>query len=243
MPDSNAGKWALHAKNEGPCTRLLGKQMIIFIFVSTPKAIWSENAISDFFNVHANKTVTNLQRQAAKYGRSLQLQLRYFHQTLDHEVKATDYALFSEVFQKQFHNEDLPHLCEYYTQHFGIDGVGFALVLREGGRSFARSCHTEQAFRNEHVVLRIGRDASNVENTIMHELLHLYGAIDLYYPEKVAQAAATYYPNSVMYNPAHAEVDGLTAYLIGWTDKTDQYSQYFIDLIEWIGPYDPPKIN
>ena len=53
-----------------------------------------------------------------------------------------------------------------------------------------------------------------------HELLHLFGAIDLYdYDnEGVRAIAEQFFPDSVMMKPTYV-IDELTAYLIGWTKQ------------------------
>lgn len=67
-------------------------------------------------------------------------------------------------------------------------------------------------------------------NLIAHELLHLYGAVDLYYecsenPQydamKAEQSiiAGTYLANEIMFNhDSTNEISDLTAYLIGWEE-------------------------
>ena len=54
-------------------------------------------------------------------------------------------------------------------------------------------------------------------NGFQHELLHVFGAKDFYYPKEVEQWATKHFPESIM-NSSDEEVDTLTAYLVGWTD-------------------------
>lgn len=71
---------------------------------------------------------------------------------------------------------------------------------------------------------------------ISHEMLHQFGAWDLYYEMGKIQtkessiAAKTNYPHSVMINTFRKkellEVDDVTAWRIGWTDWNEAYNIY-----------------
>ena len=65
-----------------------------------------------------------------------------------------------------------------------------------------------------------------LESQIVHELLHLYGAVDLasHKAPKILQPLAHKYVKDVMHTPNHEllveyEISDLTAFLIGWTSK------------------------
>jgi hypothetical protein len=70
-----------------------------------------------------------------------------------------------------------------------------------------------------------------VPATIAHEILHLFGAWDLYetpYQTKLNETVAKEtFPNSVMFRVAHninkLEIDPLTAWLIGWNDEPEPW--------------------
>lgn len=60
----------------------------------------------------------------------------------------------------------------------------------------------------------------DVVHTIVHELLHQFGAIDLYYPEEITVAGEKFLGKSIM--NCGMDIDDLTRMLIGWrTDLTD----------------------
>lgn len=69
---------------------------------------------------------------------------------------------------------------------------------------------------------------------ISHEILHQFGAWDLYYGESQtetsAQRAKELFPNSVMINTWRnhnfLEVDELTAWRIGWAAYEEEYSEF-----------------
>ena len=68
-----------------------------------------------------------------------------------------------------------------------------------------------------------------------HELLHIFGAWDMYETFRVTKAqmdvASRLYPNSVMlrtsYNPYELTIDPVTGWRIGWCDKPDNSLNFF----------------
>lgn len=61
-----------------------------------------------------------------------------------------------------------------------------------------------------------------------HELYHLFGAADLYYPDRLMEIAGRYFPNSIMYPADDQYTDEFTAYLISWTNQLSSKSQDFL---------------
>ena len=70
-------------------------------------------------------------------------------------------------------------------------------------------------------------------STIIHELLHLFGALDFYYPNLLYTLASASFPRSVMRTRCIApEIDNLTKYLIGWHIKPTGDAQLILDLMK-----------
>ena len=67
-----------------------------------------------------------------------------------------------------------------------------------------------------------------------HEILHQFGAWDLYFGERQTKESAAkakeLYPNSVMINTyknkSELEIDRLTAWRIGWYQHEDEFDQF-----------------
>ena len=60
----------------------------------------------------------------------------------------------------------------------------------------------------------------DVVHTLVHELLHQFGAIDLYYPDEITVAGEKFLGRSIM--NCGMDIDDLTRVLIGWrTTLTD----------------------
>ena len=73
----------------------------------------------------------------------------------------------------------------------------------------------------------VGRDRCGFTSfTIEHELLHQFGAVDLYYPKEVVEIAKLFLPKSIM-NDGY-EIDPLTEYLIGWKESLSYNAALFL---------------
>ena len=59
-------------------------------------------------------------------------------------------------------------------------------------------------------------DLKGSERSLIHELMHQFGAMDYYTPAFVEEAAKKYLPHSIMNDGS--EIDALTRYVIGWDD-------------------------
>ena len=81
------------------------------------------------------------------------------------------------------------------------------------------------------------------ENTLVHELLHLFGAVDLYYPENLKQVGKKYLPGSIMCDGN--VIDDLTRYLIGWKRQlqSDSMAWKFLEETKNITAEDVRKAN
>lgn len=102
---------------------------------------------------------------------------------------------------------------------WGVASAPVVFVLNKPGRAAAYSSYSEGA--EEYLTVY-----SSEYSTFCHELLHLYGARDYYYPMAVSDAAATFLPDSIMLSGG--TVDELTAYTVGWTKSLGRQAIGFL---------------
>lgn len=77
-------------------------------------------------------------------------------------------------------------------------------------------------------------DKKSRPHTLLHEILHTFGARDYYLPARVKKLAeeGEYFPHSVMlsgWDIRPDSIDSLTRHLIGWHQKPDAAAQSFLD--------------
>ncbi len=236
-------KDVLCCREYGPCGKLLGNQLVIPVFVSTPRRSWNQAEIDDVFK-QLYEARNQLYSCAMLYRINVIIEYAYFSFKVSVSHR-TDGQWLTELLKCHFGRDSLSELSYYYAKDFGKDGCAFLFFFKSKARSFACNATSNHPYWvDERAEISVDF-ASNegVAFTILHELLHLYGAVDLYYPTQVKEEAAKHYPNSVMYRYLGWEIDSLNAYLIGWTDTLDQTAQDFINVFDNVKSFSPPSVG
>ncbi len=98
------------------------------------------------------------------------------------------------------------------------DSVALLIYINKKSKSFAHRCMTECKFVGEYAYINNEANASDIDDIVytqIHELLHLFGADDLY---KVA-GAENYYRDDMLHHPPdgidNVKISPITAYSIG----------------------------
>lgn len=214
-------------KDKGMSRRLRGKIAVELVFVADRESVWTQREMDDFYAVYKT-AVTDLSRQAAAIGVTLTFtttvgRFLYAGQLRSgSEVQAVEQQVHPRYLRKQGFSTNSAYVAAR-KQSVHADEVAVIFVLERHFRAFAMP----------------GQDAEyccltqdNDTHAVAHELLHLFGAIDLYYPYHIYGLTMTHFPGSVMCSYEGQEVDPLTRYLVGWTDCLPPEAKAFIDLVD-----------
>ena len=215
VPEELHGNFFLQQKENGCCKSLTGSVAISVVMVSDSVSQWDEEAAT---NLKASlMTYTqDIINDAKAYETALSFRLNYYSVRVAEDL--TNVGAEANWQDTVLEKAGLPPLDELHssqTEKYFTKEAPVVFAFNRTGRSYA-SCG-----KNDFVVLY------NKDNfdAFQHELSHVFGAKDFYYPESVKSVAETYLPNSIMCTGE--EVDPLTAYLIGWTDTlTDDVLQF-----------------
>lgn len=203
----NYRKWQHYRK-------LTGKVAITVIFVSNPEGSWSDGEISNVKN-DLQSAVSRITSDAASYGAQVNISTHY--KTVSTSVKIVD-GKTDEWVKSALSAAGLPELNKLISgleSAYGVDSAPVFFVANHGGRA-----HAQPSYR--YSVLY--EDA----HAFYHELSHLYGARDFYFPDDVEKLTETYIPNSIMVNSSEGVMEDFTAYLIGWTDSLTPNAMGFL---------------
>ncbi|MGN8913028.1 hypothetical protein [Anaerofustis butyriciformans] len=66
-------------------------------------------------------------------------------------------------------------------------------------------------------------------NSLIHEILHLFGAADLYFPKEVSDITKEMFPESIMFNSAYNLIDDFTKYVTGIHDEPSALAKSFME--------------
>ena len=223
IPEKYRKNIYLMSKDSGYCEVMTGTAMVTVILISDPETPWDQAAIDK-----AKKSISNdearLESDAASYGAEYDVSFTFLETTVPMTIDTVNNehpwaraALENLGLQEAFDSE------EYLEELYGVDSAPIAFVINTKGRAFARS-FSRGAEGIEYLVLY-----SSELNAFRHELSHIYGAMDFYYPFEVRELAELHLTNSLMIISATGVVDPFTAYLIGWTDEILPKAADFLD--------------
>lgn len=224
LDDSYEGHLFLDMKGYGDCTSLTGNILLTFLMVDDSESAWTEADLADFEStVH---TATNeLHADAREYGVQLTVVTQFIRCTSQGTLSMMDSqdwtksALTSAGF-------DYATACSDSALQFGCDQAAFLLCVNRVGRSFANSSFGADGYEGA-ILYREHAD-------YRHEVNHLFGAEDFYYPEEAKTLADQLLPNSIMNGAEDPVTDELTAYLIGWTDEPGPNAKAYLEQTAWI---------
>lgn len=214
----------LRLKNNGNCTELKGRVLLYDVFVDDSLNKWSEQEIQ--FQRGERKQVANYLKQEALKD---SVQLSFFQMEkrihiLEQVTHKTGANECKTLLAKKCGYSSLQELFLYLKNHYQVDQIVFTFLINKEGRSFAYADERQSYNSGESLFLF----KSNAY-AMMHELLHLFGAVDYYYPKEVAKLAREHFPNSVMLESKKFEIDDLTRYLIGWHKRPTAVAQYMLN--------------
>ena len=201
---------ALRKIETGPCRNLTGNVQIAMVFLDTNVDAWTDNDKAEKQHQIEN-AMTILQQWADTYGKELLYQLSVFQNTDDQFVKDENYE---DLILFAASDRNVNGLFTYLRNMEEYDQTVVIFCLAGNGRTVAYSDWDDYPFEG------IVAYQSDGTNAFLHEILHLFGAVDLYFPDVYEEAARKYFPDSIMLstNCETHIVDDLTAYLIGWRD-------------------------
>ena len=215
-------------RNEGPSDRFTGNVCMLVVFVNTPSHTWTQKQKDAAFE-QLNRETADMNAEAKNWGVRLNLTYRWFEYKLSYtpfiDLTTKDVDWYWEIMRDYFHLDNMGALHEYYEKSLEADDTPVVFMFYEDGRSYTYE-YGACIWNEEFSVIEFVNCHSHI---IQHELLHQYGAIDMYdYNHEGIQALAKdCFTYSVMITSTTKVVDSFTGYLIGWTNSMDRSAARF----------------
>lgn len=212
----------------GSGKHLTGTCTAVLVFVDDPQTQWTDEAKSKMTAL-CQKSARYLVNQAKQYNVALDLRCggEYtlsctMEETVPTEI--TDFAWTVEAQQQAGYDA--------FCKEKELQNVIFLLLVPKEGRSYSLpySGGISTDYYDENVIVYAGDGSdTSLPATIAHEMLHPFGADDLYFPYDTdtsrADLAREYFPDDIMLRVdpllSTLTVGAYTAYKIGWTDVLD----------------------
>ena len=228
----------------GNCGTLTRNPTLVVLFVDDAESAWNDTLIQHFQNVQIAKAVDWLEQQAAKHNVPLDIQTKFYHGTLNnggrvyypdaiaHKPSEDDYDLLETVVANMNEGTGDQFYAKLRRENGGEDVIFLCMVNKDGlsyahGQANAYSSILECAVvyaRDTDVPATdtLHQKTHNRASVVAHEVLHLFGAEEMYDPAGRNAIAIQKYPKDVMLWTesfiVRNEITPFTAYCIGWTD-------------------------
>jgi flavodoxin len=234
----------------GSASNCIGKSLLVNCFISEVGSPWKEEEKGTIL-VKESQVIEWLKKQGIKWGvPALSFETINFNDRKDivlANIPNPDnpgriHAWIAEYVLHAAGYEDIYPLYDSLKKKYNVDNVLFLFFANKSGHDFAQPTTTKGVnFNRENfvegtLVYKLYWDSGKdlCTGTIMHEMLHLYGAWDMYKPSpnEVEDRVSSLYKNSIMLhdrrdNLSYMLIDPLTAWCIGWSKNYYDWFEIF----------------
>ena len=203
---------------QGSCKKLMGNVACTVVFINDTESSWTAEAESE-----AKKALIDqeqmLEREAALHG--VTLDINFYYSTTSVNVKipiGSEDSVWLEDAVKGAGLDPFDSAPEKLKRKYSADEAPIVFAINKEGRSNA---HQQYYNATEYCTVY-----ESDMDSFSHELLHLFGANDYYYPSTVTLLCEQHLGDSIMNNGE--AIDSLTAHVIGWTDEPDEAAEKFL---------------
>ena len=209
----------LDTKDCGDCRTLLGNVVVTFVLADDSSGAWTEEDITQF-KKESLEAGQKLLADAKEYGGKLQLFLNYVRCKVQGCVSIDKYKAWVKSALEAAGLPSDGTANKYLEKRYSADEAPVLFCVNYKGRAFASPAYAKSGF--EYAVLYKG------DSDFRHELYHIFGAKDFYYPESVQTESKLHFAESVMNNGAE-KADPFTAYLVGWCPTPSPAASAFLN--------------
>ncbi len=217
-----ANHYIFNSRNKGSNKYLVGNVLVVALFINDEKSKFLQGW-EEYVEKNIHKALRSLYKGARREYVNLNFQLATDSVTLPYACTRHNGSDWRKDALKPYGYTDTNQLREYYKKTYSVDEVAMLFVFHRDFTAFAGAASFANINRDEYAVIA----SSDKKGTIIHELLHLFGAVDLYLPQITETAAERYLPDSIM-NGGNT-IDSLSKYLVGWTNYISDNAVLFLE--------------
>lgn len=203
-------------RDMGGVKKLVGSVDVIVFFVNDSRSTWTLRA-KEKYKASQKEAMQYVLKNARAKGVALSIRNAYVDATVPINCTTENYPTWSKTIISKYGSPDIP---SYQLKHESVKRCTEAPILfvfNKPFRSGAIAVDFPARMQGEMSIISSQADT----HTIVHELLHQFGAADLYYPAEVDRLIKRMGYSSIMATRSSMLIDSLTSYLIGWTEEID----------------------
>lgn len=225
-------------RNGGVCRTLKEDASVVVIFLEDDQSRWTEWEMNNYLENMVCPAFDFIEYYAGRYGHSTDLDYVYYVDDYN-APKATWYngsvSSYSPGYFDNSIHENVAQALGYTSSHdmlrndrnySGNDQIAYLYVLDKPGRSYAYWNSAAGDYIEGAVLFTSQNGVQERANVVAHELMHLFGAEDIYAEgsENVnrARMAQRVCPNEIFlsyrWNIFDNAVSDFNAYAVGWLD-------------------------
>ena len=216
VPDDLKSNAYLNLRGVGACDKFLGDVHVTVIFVEDDKSVWNEEDKEEF-KKECENTFKRIKSDAEAYGKNLNIESDYKETKVMFPYTYSDYSTWADSVLSSLDMSAYADANLSLEREFGADEAVIMFALNFSGRSF-----TANSENSEYIIMFSDSPA------IYHELCHVFGACDFYFPEEAEKIAEEHLSGSIMYDCYGGKMDDFTAYIIGWKDELSENAKNFL---------------
>ena len=210
---------ALDWRGEGNCDYMTGNIVALVVLIDDAESSWSAQDV-ELLQQQQSLAASRMSAEAGQYGTYLNIRLEYCRVTMQEVLNEDAFDTWVDRVLLAAGYPGTAQTGAYLESQFGADSAPVFFYINKVGRSFAQPIYGEGT---EYAVFF--RDAADFR----HEMIHIYGGRDYYFPELYATVAGALFPDSIMLGlTGEPTVDSLSAYMIGWTDELSAEGYAFL---------------
>lgn len=231
---------------------LEGRSVLISIFINDKGSKWTKKAKKEA-NRKVRTAAAYIRKQARKYGKTVSLvadtekykDISYsfrVNNKVSDSIRSQD-KLYQKVMKFVKKNIDINGLRSQYK----TDSIGFLFHLNKSGTSSTLVHYAEEGteffYESATLFSKYGKQAEGA-STYAHEILHLFGARDLYERSLIDGITASLvrhiekkFPKEIMYSTYDRkgrmlkykitnDISRITAYFLGWKASVPEVKKY-----------------
>ena len=210
----------LGGRGKGDCQTMTGEVLLTVIFATDSESSWTEQRMNEV-RTQIAAVEARIEADAAVWGAELDLLVEYTTGTATSgQLVLGDNKEWVGSVTKSAGLGSRTEVNQTLEANRGVAEAPVAIFVDRSGRSFANSSNSAKGA--EYLICYEDADP------LYHELNHVFGAKDFYYPQSVRDLADTYLTDSIMVQSETGNMEALTAYLIGWTDTLSAEALAFL---------------
>ncbi|MBQ7545843.1 MAG: hypothetical protein IJT41_02610 [Clostridia bacterium] len=231
-PEDPAEKYkdhfALAGKGCGACGQMLKNVCVIGFLVNDRSSAWKEDDLEKIKIVLQNAT-SIMKKQSGLSDNRLKISYAYDCVPIQFRFDRDENSarVITDVLG-QYGYLSVSSYQDHYKKKFNKQEVPIVFFVNRDFRSFAHKTEArDDNSGGEYSFVSYNQNIDDCVRTLIHEVMHQFGAIDYYIPDRVKDAAEKLLPGSIM--NSGMVFDDLTRYIIGWDEELSKAAVQFLE--------------